>query len=91
MDVPTLNGNLQPSAQCPNLERFLWLPAELGPGMTDEDWQAEIDTMFKASKLTRKFVDGNLSPEDFEDALNDLGYDPHQLGDMWEAGVSLGY
>ncbi len=91
MGVHILNGNEQPLALKPNLERYLWLPAEHDPNMSDEDWMQEIEIMFTASKLTRKFVDGDLSPDDYSGALADLGYDPHELGELWENGVSLGY
>lgn len=91
MEELTLTGSALLSALKPNLERYLWLPAETAPDMSDEDWQAEIDRMFEASLLTRRFVDGQISPDDYADGLADTGYDPNQLADMWEAGVSLGY
>jgi len=91
MDEPISNGKklqCQPKA---NLERYLWLPAEHSSDMPDEVWMQEIEIMFAASKLTRRFIEGCLSPEDYSDALADLGYDPHELGELWESGVSLGY
>jgi hypothetical protein len=82
---------VQPSLLNPNLERYLWLPAETSPDMSDEDWQSEMETMFAASRLTRQFVDGQIPPEDYYDGLADIGYDPNELEAMWEAGISLGY
>jgi hypothetical protein len=75
----------------PNLEQFLALPAQTGPDMSDEDWEAEMSRMFKASQLTHRFVLGQLSPVDFSDGVADLGYNPDELADMWDIGQSLGY
>lgn len=91
MVEPTLIGSTSQSPQIASLERYFWLPANTGPDMTDEDWQLEMDRMFKASLLTRKFVTGEISPDDHADGLAAIGYDPNELFDMWEDGVSLGF
>lgn len=87
----TLAGKPCQSQPTLDLERYFWLPANTGPDMTDEDWQLEMDRMFKASLLTRKFVTGEISPDDHADGLAAIGYDPNELFDMWEDGVSLGF
>lgn len=87
----TSAGKPSPSPLTPDLERYFWLPANTGPDMTDEDWQSEMDRMFKASLLTRRFVTGEISPDDHADGLAAIGYDPNELFDMWEDGVSLGF
>lgn len=91
MDGLTLAGNKSQSRPTLDLERYFWLPANTGPDMTDEDWQSEMDRMFKASLLTRKFVTGEISPDDHADGLAAIGYDANELFDMWEDGVSLGF
>lgn len=90
MDEHQLPGNELPFQLKVNLDRFLVLPAVYSPEMTAEDWQAEIKRMFSASLLTRSFVDGQISPDDYDDGLADLDYDPHYLGELWEEGISLG-
>ena len=72
----------------PNLELYFAIPAiqtESG------DWDGEIKRMFAQSQLVRQFVDGMISPADFEDGLADLGHNPDELADVWESGTSLLY
>lgn len=91
MDGLTSVGRQPQSQQTLDLERYFWLPASTGPDMTDEDWQLEMERMFRASLLTRRFITGEISPDDHADGLAALGYDPNELFEMWEEGVSLGY
>ena len=51
----------------------------------------ECERMFNHSRLTQKFVDGEISPQDFEDSIADLGLDPYQVVEQWEEGNSLLY
>lgn len=91
MDAPTSAGKLQQSLPTPNLERYFWLPASTGPDVSDEEWQSEMDRMFAASLLTRDFVSGSISPDDFADGLASVGHNPNELFEMWEEGGTLGY
>lgn len=74
----------------PDLELFFAVPAVHDEGMTEEDWNAEIKRMFQHSIMTRQFLDGKISPQDYEDALADLGHDPTLLEEHWVEGYSLG-
>ena len=82
-----LNGSgLQPQ---PNLDLYLALPAVQHEGMSEADWDAEMARMFHHSCLTRQFVDGKISPDDYQDALADLGQNPYELAEAWEEGITL--
>lgn len=69
-----------------DFQKFFALPAVLTEGMSDEDWEAEMRRMFYASQATHKFVQGQLAPEDYQDALADLGHNPYALEDFWSEG-----
>lgn len=91
MVVPTSNGNESPSVPRANLDLYLAIPARSEEGMTEEDWQAECDRMFRHSRRVQQFVDGKISPQDFEDSIADLGLDPYQVEESWDEGNSLLY
>lgn len=86
-----LNGNGSPLAPKPNLDLYLAIPAVHNESMSDEDWEAECERMFRQSKLARQFVDGQISPRDFEDGLANLGHNPYLLEEIWDEGTSLLY
>lgn len=75
----------------PNLERYLAIPALSNEGMSEEDWSRECDRMFKHSRMVQKFVEGSISPQDFEDSIADLGLDPYEIEESWDEGNSLLY
>lgn len=75
----------------PNLELYLAIPALSNAGMSEEDWRRECDRMFNHSRMVQKFVDGTISPQDFEDSLSDLGLDPYEIEESWDEGNSLLY
>lgn len=89
MEEHKSNGKALQSQPKPNLELYFAIPAQHTEGMSDEDWDAEMERMFKQSLLTRDFVRGQLSPEDYSDGLADLGENPYHLGELWENGISL--
>jgi hypothetical protein len=91
MVVPTLNGNESPSQPRANLDLYLAIPARTGEGMSEEDWTAECDRMFRHSRMVQRFVNGEVSPQDFEDSIADLGLDPYQVEESWDEGNSLLY
>lgn len=83
-----LPGKRSASAPIADLDfqQFFALPAVITEDMTDEDWEEEMKRMFHASQATHKFVQGVLSPEDYQDALADLGHNPYALEQIWSEG-----
>lgn len=90
MEEPTSLGKRFPSQPEPDLELFFAVPAVYSEGMTEADWNAEMDRMFQHSVMTRQFIDGKISPQDYEDVLSDLGHDPTLLEERWVESYSLG-
>jgi hypothetical protein len=72
-----------------DFQTYFALPATITQDMTDEDWEEEMRRMFQASQATHKFVQGQLSPEDYQDALADLGHNPYELEQFWSEGGTL--
>ena len=72
-----------------DVEQFLSTPAIWTPGQSDEQWQGEIDRMIERTFLTRAFVDGEISPADFEEGLFENGVDPYWAAEIWEEGISF--
>lgn len=71
-------------------DEFLSTPAIWLPGMDADDWSQALDQTFDRALVTRDFLDGELSPDQFEDALNHFGIpDPRQLADAWEEGKTF--
>lgn len=89
MAEPTFHGSEQPSPLKLDLDDFLAIPALWTPGMSEEQWQQELDRMLLRSQATQQFVDGTLSPDDFADVLAETGCNPHEVAELWEDGVSL--
>lgn len=90
MDKHTSPGSPLPFQPKPDLELFFAVPAVHNQGMTEEDWNAEIRRMFQHSVMTRQFIDGKISPQDYEDVLADLGLDPTLIEEQWSESYSLG-
>lgn len=78
------------SQQIANLESLLLIPAVSSDDITDADWDKEMRRMFEHTKNVRSFVTGQISPQDFEDSIASLGWNPYELEDMWSEGISLG-
>jgi len=69
---------------------FLSTPAIWLPGMDDDDWAAALDQSFDRALATRDFLDGLLSPDQFEDALNQFGIpDPRSVEEAWSEGKTF--
>jgi len=69
---------------------FLSTPAIWLPGMDDDDWAAALDQSFDRALVTRDFLDGLLSPDQFEDALNHFGIDnPRTVEEAWSEGKTF--
>lgn len=74
----------------PELDDFLSTPAIWTPGMSEEDWSNSLDQAFDRAVVTRAFLDGELSPAQFEDALRQFGIpDPRQLDEAWAEGKTF--
>jgi hypothetical protein len=69
-----------------DFQQFFALPAAITEDLSDEDWEEEMRRMFRASQATHKFVQGQLAPEDYQDALADLGHNPYALEQFWSEG-----
>jgi len=69
---------------------FLSTPAIWVPGMDDDDWAVALDQSFDRALATRDFLDGLLSPDQFEDALNQFGIsDPRTVEEAWSEGKTF--
>lgn len=67
-----------------DLQTFLTIPAESFPGMTAEEWDLEIKKHVNRQLITRDFIEGKITPEDFWCYLAEDGYDPIFLDSIWE-------
>lgn len=86
-----LPGKPLASAPLPDLDfqDYFALPAQVSGQMSDEDWENEMQRMFVASQATHLFVQGKIAPEDYQDALADLGHNPYELEQFWAEGGTL--
>ena len=71
------------------LDEFFSTPAILLPNMGDEEWQEAIDKMIALKLAARDFVDGKLSPSEFEEVLFFHGHDPIIAAEDFERGLKL--
>lgn len=71
------------------LDNFFSAPAILLPNMADEEWQEAIDRMIALKLAARDFVDGKLSPTEFEEVLCEFGHDPIVAAEQFERGLKL--
>ncbi len=90
MDERILSSNEHQSPPYPDddngaLDLFFAIPAPVGGLSQTEDFAR----MFAHSRLTQRFVAGQISPADYADGLADLGHDPNLLADLWEKGIRL--
>lgn len=90
MDEHQSHGN-EPQSQpkLDQLDQFFILPVAFSPEMTEAEWSHQIRAMFDASRASRDFVDGKISPSDFSDVIRSVGYDPHQIWESWENGLTI--
>lgn len=90
MDALQSSGNAPLSApKLDALDRYFLVPANFSTDIPDEVWQAEAAAMFKVNQASRDFVDGKITPDEFSQALDECGYDPHELWERWENGLTL--
>lgn len=58
--------------------------------MDQHEWKQELDRSFDRALVTRDFLDGNITPSQFEDALNHFGIpDPWAVNEAWEEGKTF--
>jgi len=67
---------------------ILATPALFVPSMNTEEWEQELTFMFDRSMATHDFLDGKITPDEFEQALDQFGVDPWQAAQDWENGRS---
>lgn len=98
MDQPNSNLNIAPVSSLPThnlipdiltLENFLTIPAVWSPKMGEDNWDKEVDGMLVRTLLTRQFVTGQISYEDFLDGLSDTGVFVYDVVDWWDKGCSF--
>lgn len=70
-------------------EEFLNIPAIYCPDMSEENWQRELEGAAHRALITRQFVTGQISPEDFIDGLADSGIHVYDALDTWENALSF--
>lgn len=63
-------------------------PAIHHAGMSEAEWNAALSDMHKRSVLTQRFVNGQISPDDFLDGLHDQRIDVYHCLTDWENGIS---
>lgn len=65
---------------------FFATPVFLTEEMTDSERETALSLMHRRSEVTAQYERGDLSPQDFEDALATFGIpDPYRLDDRWMA------
>lgn len=89
MGEHTSPGKRQQLAPRPNLELYLAIPVNCDESLTEEDWKAETERMFQHSRITQQFINGEISPADYECWIAESGFDPYDLGELWDDGKSL--
>lgn len=72
----------------PDLDEFLATPAIWLPGMGEEEWNCEVEGMIQRTLLTRSFVEGEISPDDYLDGLHNQRIDVVRATKDWENGTS---
>lgn len=75
--------------QTVDLYDYLATPVIWSPNASPEEMDIEIDSMLARSLATREFLDGNLSYDDFEMALDQYGVNPIEAHAHWEDGYVM--
>ena len=65
---------------------YIATPAIWRPGMDDKEWEFELNRSVDRSIAAHAFLSGNLTPDEFEMALDEFGIDPLQAAEDWEQG-----
>lgn len=60
----------------------IWTPEQ-------DDFEAQVEAMMIRSMATRDFLDGQLTPDQFENALAETGWNPYECADTWNEGYTF--
>ena len=61
-------------------------PAMYSADLSPDEWETRLHKMYNRAEATAAWQRGELSPQDFEDALATYGIpDPYKLDDRWMA------
>lgn len=66
---------------------FLHVPAYWNSRMSSEEWSLALKDMVRRTFLTKAFIDGEITPDQFGDVLNETGIDVIQITELWEDGI----
>ena len=72
-------------------DRFFLIPALILPSEGEEIIQLSLDQAWCRTIATRQFINGEISPDDFDEVLFETGCEPYVVRELWEEGVSFGY
>lgn len=70
-------------------DSFFVVPGLILPSQGEEIVQASLDAIWVRAVATNQFLNGEISPSDFEEVLWETGLEPYVVADCWENGVSL--
>ena len=69
------------------LELGLATPAIWIPDMNQQEWDYQVDCMIERSLAARALIDGQITPDEFEQAIDQYGVDVIQMRKDWDRGV----
>lgn len=72
-----------------NIERYLATPAIFTASMTPQEIAWEFQRMAERTLITREFVQGRITPDQFENSMHELGVDIYHAQEQWEQGVKF--
>jgi peptide subunit release factor RF-3 len=68
---------------------FLHIPAYWDNRMSSEEWDLALENMVQRTFLTKAFIDGEITPDQFGDVLNETGVDVIQVANLWDEGLYI--
>ncbi len=79
------------SSESTDPQIILATPALFLPGMNQQEWDFEVGRMLDRAQATHDFLQGKLSPDEYEQALDQFGVDPRQAAADWDDGKNYLY
>ncbi|MDZ7970857.1 MAG: hypothetical protein RM368_39050 [Nostoc sp. DedSLP03] len=64
-------------------------PAIWYPGQSDIEFSEELSLMMERAAITRDFLNGDISPDQLLDFINDQGFDVFEVADDWDLGDGI--